>query len=72
VTHLTDPRGSPTMPGHTDMPRRPENAMRAIPLLPLHIGENRSRTWITTRATLVFDLTDEVEPPPAPWGYEDR
>ncbi len=56
------------MPGHTDMPRRPENAMRAIPLLPLHIGENRSRTWITTRATFVFD----VEPPPAPWGYEDR
>jgi hypothetical protein len=22
------------------------------------------------RATFVFDLTDEVEPPPAPWGYE--
>lgn len=24
------------------------------------------------RATFVFDLTDEVAPPPAPWGYEDR
>ena len=23
------------------------------------------------RATFVFDLTDEVEPPPAPWGYEE-
>ena len=22
------------------------------------------------RATFVFDLTDEVDPPPAPWGYE--
>lgn len=22
------------------------------------------------RATFQFDLTDEVEPPPAPWGYE--
>jgi hypothetical protein len=22
------------------------------------------------RATFVFDLTDEVAPPPAPWGYE--
>ena len=22
------------------------------------------------RATFTFDLTDEVEPPPAPWGYE--
>ena len=24
------------------------------------------------RATFVFDLNDEVAPPPAPWGYEDR
>lgn len=41
--------------------------------IPLHIGENRSRTWIVTRtarATFEFDLTDEVAPPPAPWGYE--
>jgi len=24
------------------------------------------------RATFVFQLDDEVAPPPAPWGYEDR